>query len=116
MTRRYPVGRLKDMLLRRGEKIYPRQIKEFLYHHPAIAEVQVFGVPDNRYGEEICAWIVLKPGASFTDTELRDFRCGQIAHLKGPRHIRLVNALPMTVTGKAQKFMMRKAIVRVRRW
>ncbi|MEO8543265.1 MAG: AMP-binding protein [Burkholderiaceae bacterium] len=106
------VGRLKDMLIRGGENIYPREIEEYLYRHPAIAEVQVFGVPDNRYGEEICAWVVLKSGSSLTDTELRDFCRGQIAHFKVPRHIRFVDALPMTVTGKAQKFVMRATMVK----
>ena len=106
------VGRIKDMVIRGGENIYPREIEEFLYRHPAIAEVQVFGVPDNRYGEEICAWVVLKPGASLTDTELRDFCRGQIAHFKVPRHVRFVDALPMTVTGKAQKFVMRQEMVK----
>jgi len=106
------VGRLKDMLIRGGENIYPREVEEFLYRHPAVAEVQVFGVPDVRYGEEICAWVVLKSGASVTDTELRDFCRGQIAHFKVPRHIRFVDALPMTVTGKAQKFVMREAMVK----
>ena len=106
------VGRLKDMLIRGGENIYPREIEEFLYRHPAIAEVQVFGVPDTRYGEEICAWVVLKPGATLSDTGLRDFCRGQIAHFKVPRHIRFVGVLPMTVTGKAQKFVMREAMVK----
>ena len=106
------VGRLKDMLIRGGENIYPREIEEFLYRHPDIAEVQVFGVPDNRYGEEVCAWVVLKPGASVTDTELRDFCRSQIAHFKVPRHIRFVDVLPMTVTGKAQKFVMREVMVK----
>ncbi len=106
------VGRLKDMLIRGGENVYPREIEEFLYRHPAVAEVQVFGVPDKKYGEEICAWVVLKPGASITDTELRDFCRGQIAHFKVPRHIRFVDALPMTVTGKAQKFVMREVMVK----
>ena len=106
------VGRLKDMLIRGGENIYPREIEEFLYRHPAVAEVQVFGVPDKRYGEEICAWVVLKPGASLTDTELRDFCRGQIAHFKVPKHVRFVDALPMTVTGKAQKFVMREVMVK----
>ena len=106
------VGRLKDMLIRGGENIYPREIEEFLYRHPAIAEVQVFGVPDNRYGEEICAWVLLKPGTTVTVADLRDFCRGQIAHFKVPRHIRFVNALPMTVTGKAQKFVMREAMVK----
>jgi len=106
------VGRLKDMLIRGGENIYPREVEEFLYRHPAVADAQVFGVPDTRYGEEICAWVVLKPGASITDAELRDFCRGQIAHFKVPRHIRFVEALPMTVTGKAQKFVMREAMVK----
>ena len=106
------VGRLKDMLIRGGENIYPREIEEFLYSHPAVSEVQVFGVPDSRYGEEVCAWVVLKAGARVTEDELRDFCKGQIAHYKVPRYVRLVDSLPMTVTGKAQKFVMRNAMVK----
>ena len=105
------VGRVKDMLIRGGENVYPREVEEFLFRHPAVAQVQVFGVPDAKYGEEVCAWVVLKPGASATETELRSFCQDQIAHYKVPRHVRFVNEIPMTVTGKAQKFVMRKAMV-----
>ncbi|MGE4404320.1 AMP-binding protein [Pseudomonas sp.] len=102
------VGRLKDMVIRGGENLYPREIEEFLYRHPAIRDVQVFGVPDNRFGEELCAWIVLKTGATLDETGLRAFCAGQIAHYKVPRYIRFVDDYPMTVTGKAQKFLMRE--------
>jgi fatty-acyl-CoA synthase len=105
------VGRLKDMLIRGGENIYPREIEEFLYGHPSIAEVQVFGVPDSKYGEEICAWVVPKSGAHVSEDAIRDYCRGRIAHYKVPRYIRLVEALPMTVTGKAQKFVMRNAMI-----
>jgi len=101
-------GRIKDMVIRGGENIYPREIEEFLYRHPAIQEVQVFGVPDTRYGEELCAWVKLRPGESLTAEEVRDFCCDQIAHYKVPRHIRFVDEFPMTVTGKVQKFIMRE--------
>ena len=106
------VGRLKDMVIRGGENIYPREIEEFLYRHPAVAEVQVFGVPDARYGEEICAWVVPKSGAVITPEALLVFCKGQIAHYKLPRHIRIVETLPMTVTGKAQKFVMRDLMIK----
>jgi fatty-acyl-CoA synthase len=99
------------MLIRGGENIYPREIEEFLYGHPSITEVQVFGVPDSRYGEEICAWIVLKPGAKVSEDAIRDYCRGRIAHYKVPRYVRFVEALPMTVTGKAQKFVMRDAMI-----
>lgn len=105
------VGRLKDMLIRGGENIYPREIEEFLYGHPSIAEVQVFGVPDSKYGEEICAWVVPRSGAHVSEDAIRDYCRGRIAHYKVPRYIRVVEALPMTVTGKAQKFVMRKAMI-----
>jgi len=105
------VGRLKDMLIRGGENIYPREIEEFLCGHPSISEVQVFGIPDSRYGEEICAWVVLKPGTDISVDAIRDYCRGQIAHYKVPRYVRFVKALPMTVTGKAQKFVMRKAMI-----
>jgi fatty-acyl-CoA synthase len=105
------VGRVKDMLIRGGENVYPREVEEFLFRHPAVAQVQVFGVPDLKYGEEVCAWIVLKPGASCTEEEIRAFCRDQIAHYKVPRWVRFVPELPMTVTGKAQKFVMRKAMV-----
>ncbi|WP_436643305.1 AMP-binding protein [Microbaculum sp. FT89] len=102
------VGRVKDMVIRGGENIYPREIEEFLYRHPKIAEVQVFGVPDEKYGEELAAWIVLQPGESAGEDEIRDYCRGAIAHYKVPRYIRFKDALPMTVTGKPQKFLMRE--------
>ena len=105
------VGRVKDMLIRGGENVYPREVEEFLFRHPQISQVQVFGVPDARYGEEVCAWVVLKPGEQCTEDDIRAFCRDQIAHYKVPRYVRFVPELPMTVTGKAQKFMMRKAMV-----
>jgi len=101
------VGRAKDMLIRGGENVYPREIEEFLFRHPKVQSVQVFGVPDEKYGEEICAWIVAKPGQSCTEEEIRDFCRDQIAHYKVPRYIRFVSDMPMTITGKVQKFVMR---------
>ncbi|MEM9531482.1 MAG: AMP-binding protein [Pseudomonadota bacterium] len=94
------VGRIKDMIIRGGENIYPREVEEYLYTHPAVSEVQVFGVPDPKMGEEVCAWIQLRPGESLTADEVRMFCDGQIAHFKVPRHIRFVDEYPMTVTGK----------------
>ncbi len=105
------VGRVKDMVIRGGENISPREIEEFLYRHPAVSAVQVFGVPDERYGEEICAWIVLQPGKHATEEEIRAFCKDQIAHYKVPRYVRFRAELPMTVTGKAQKFLMREAMI-----
>jgi fatty-acyl-CoA synthase len=102
------VGRIKDMLIRGGENIFPREIEEFLYTHPDIDEVEVFGVPDRKYGEEVCAWIRLKPGAKVTADDVRDFCREKIAHYKIPRHVRFVDSFPMTVTGKVQKFVMRE--------
>jgi fatty-acyl-CoA synthase len=104
------VGRIKDMVIRGGENIYPREIEEFLYRHPAVQDVQVVGVPDAKYGEELCAWIVLKPGQTTTDVELREFCKGKIAHYKVPKYMRFVNEFPMTVTGKIQKFKIRDAM------
>ena len=106
------VGRVKDMVIRGGENIYPREIEEFLFRHPKVAAVQVFGVPDARYGEELAAWIILRSGQACTDDEIRDFCRDQIAHYKVPRYIRFVESLPVTVTGKAQKFVMREAMMR----
>ena len=106
------VGRVKDMLIRGGENVYPREIEEFLYTHPKVQAVQVFGVPDPRFGEEICAWIVLKPGQSATADEIRSFCQGRIAHFKVPRHLRFVPEFPLTATGKAQKFVMRDQMMR----
>jgi fatty-acyl-CoA synthase len=105
------VGRIKDMIIRGGENVYPREIEEFLYTHPQIADVQVIGVPDERYGEELMAWVVLRPGASLTEDALRDFCRGQIAHFKIPRYVKFVDDFPMTVTGKVQKFKMRDAAI-----
>ena len=101
------VGRIKDLVIRGGENIYPREIEEFLYRHPKVQDVQVVGLPDKRYGEELCAWIIAKPGQSVTADEIRDFCKGQIAHYKVPRYIQFVTAFPMTVTGKIQKFKIR---------
>jgi fatty-acyl-CoA synthase len=106
------VGRVKDMLIRGGENVYPREVEEFLYNHPKVQEVQVFGVPDVRFGEEVACWIVPKPGQTVTDDEIRSFCQGQIAHYKIPRYVRMVEALPMTVTGKPQKFVMREAMMK----
>jgi fatty-acyl-CoA synthase len=108
------VGRIKDMIIRGGENVYPREIEEFLYTHPAIADVQVIGVPDERYGEEVCAWIVLREGARLTEEELKEFCRGEIARFKIPRYVRFVDGFPMTVTGKIQKFKMRELEVEQR--
>jgi fatty-acyl-CoA synthase len=104
------VGRIKDMVIRGGENIYPREIEEFLYRHPAIQDVQVVGVPDAKYGEELCAWVIVKPGQTPDEEAVRAFCKGQIAHYKVPRYIRFVDAFPMTVTGKIQKFKIREAM------
>jgi fatty-acyl-CoA synthase len=104
------VGRIKDMIIRGGENVYPREIEEFLYRHPKIQDVQVFGVPDPRYGEEIAVWIKIRSGETLTADEIRDFCRDQIAHYKVPRHIRFVDEFPLTVTGKVQKFIMRERL------
>ena len=101
------VGRIKDMIIRGGENIYPREVEEFLYQHPAISEVQVFGVPDEKMGEEVCAWIQLNDGFDLSDEDVKAYCRDQITHFKIPRHIRFVTEYPMTVTGKIQKFIMR---------
>jgi fatty-acyl-CoA synthase len=101
------VGRLKDMLIRGGENIYPREIEEFLYAHPAIADVQVFGVPDNKFGEEVCAWIRLAEGCELSAEEVREYCRARIAHYKVPRYVEFVDDFPMTITGKIQKYLMR---------
>jgi fatty-acyl-CoA synthase len=105
------VGRLKDMVIRGGENVYPREVEEFLYTHPAIADVQVFGVPDPRYGEELCAWIKLREGAVLSEDEVVAFCRGSIAHYKAPKYVRFVQEFPMTVTGKVQKFLMRQTMI-----
>jgi fatty-acyl-CoA synthase len=101
------VGRIKDMIIRGGENIYPREIEEFLYTHPSIAEAQVFGIPDDRMGEQVCAWIQLHANESLTEEDVKHFCRDQIAHYKIPFYVRFVDAYPMTVTGKIQKFVMR---------
>jgi len=105
------VGRIKDMVIRGGENVYPREIEEFLYRHPKIQDVQVIGVPDKRYGEEICAWIRLHEGVTATPEEILTFCQGQIAHYKIPRYIKFVDVFPMTVTGKVQKYAMREQMI-----
>jgi len=104
-------GRVKDMICRGGENIYPREIEEFLFTHPDVAQAQVFGIPDDTYGEVVCAWLVLRDGGAATGDDIRRFCKGQIAHYKLPLHIRFKEELPMTVTGKPQKFIMRDAMV-----
>jgi fatty-acyl-CoA synthase len=105
------VGRIKDMVIRGGENVYPREIEEFLYRHPKIQDVQVVGVPDPRYGEELCAWIRLRDGEAASAEEIRSFCQGQIAHYKIPRYVKFVDGFPMTVTGKIQKFLMRQQMI-----
>jgi fatty-acyl-CoA synthase len=105
------VGRVKDMLIRGGENVYPREVEEYLLRHPAIQDVQVFGVPDAKYGEEVCAWVVVRRGHALDEAAVRDFCRGQIAHYKVPRYVRIVEQFPLTATGKAQKFEMRKAMM-----
>ena len=104
-------GRIKDMVIRGGENIYPREVEEFLYAHPAIEDVQVIGVPDARFGEELCAWVKLRPGEALSLEELRQFCTGKIAHYKIPRYLRISDDFPMTVTGKVQKYKMREVTV-----
>src|SRR5262245_37534425 len=100
------------MIIRGGENVYPREIEEFLYSHPRIQDVQVIGVPDEKYGEEIMAWVKLREGQAATEEEIRDYCRGKIAHYKVPRYVRFVEAFPMTVTGKVQKFLMREESVK----
>ena len=105
------VGRLKDLVIRGGENVYPREIEEFLYRHPKVQDVQVIGVPDQKYGEEVCAWIKLRDGEQATAEEIREFCKGQIAHYKIPRYVEFVPEFPMTITGKIQKFVMREQTI-----
>jgi fatty-acyl-CoA synthase len=103
------VGRIKDMVIRGGENVYPREIEEFLYAHPDIEDVQVIGVPDEKYGEELCAWIKLRSGADPLDADaVRAFATGKLAHYKIPRYVLVVDEFPMTVTGKIRKVQMRE--------
>jgi fatty-acyl-CoA synthase len=105
------VGRIKDMVIRGGENVYPREVEEFLYSHPAIEDVQVIGVPDEKYGEELCAWVKLREGAQLTQEQVRDYCRSRIAHYKVPRYVRFTAEFPMTVTGKVQKFRMRETSI-----
>jgi len=98
-------------VIRGGENVYPREIEEFLYGHPAVQDVQVIGVPDERYGEEVMAWIILKPGHAASQDEIREFCRGKIAHYKVPRYVTFTDGFPMTITGKIQKFKMREMAV-----
>jgi fatty-acyl-CoA synthase len=108
-------GRLKDMIIRGGENIYPREVEEFLYSHPKVADVQVVGLPDLKLGESVAAWIRLKAGESASEDEVREFCKGRIAHYKIPQYIRFVDAFPMTVTGKIQKYLIRQMEIKDRR-
>jgi len=105
------VGRIKDLVIRGGENIYPREVEEFLYRHPAIVDVQVFGVPDQRFGEELCAWIKVRTGETLTEDDVKAYCKDQIAHYKIPRYVRFVDQFPMTVTGKMQKYLMREQMI-----
>jgi fatty-acyl-CoA synthase len=107
------VGRIKDMIIRGGENIYPREVEEFLYTHPDIVDVQVIGVPDERYGEELVAWVRLRDGARLTRDDLAAFCRGRIAHFKIPRYVHITDEFPMTVTGKIQKYRMRETSIAV---
>ena len=102
------VGRIKDMIIRGGENVYPREVEEFLYTHPNIVDVQVIGVPDVRYGEQVMAWVQLRDGADTTGEDIKEFCRGSIAHYKVPRYIKFTDTFPMTITGKVQKFKMRE--------
>jgi fatty-acyl-CoA synthase len=107
------VGRSKDMVIRGGENVYPREVEEFLHTHPDVADAQVVGVPDERYGEELCAWLQLRPGAAPIDAAaLREFCAGRLAHFKVPRYVLVVDEFPLTVTGKVRKNVMREESVR----
>lgn len=106
-------GRVKDMIIRGGENVYPREIEEFLYLHEDIQDVQVFGVPDEKYGEEICVWIRLNVGHNLDEEKVKSLCKGQIAHYKIPRYVYFVDEFPMTVTGKIQKFVMRDEAIKI---
>jgi fatty-acyl-CoA synthase len=107
-------GRAKETIIRGGENIFPREIEEYLHHHPKISDVYVFGVPDRRLGETVGAWVRLKPGVEATEDEIRDFCRGKIAYFKIPQYIRFVDSFPMTVTNKVQKYLMRETEIRER--
>jgi fatty-acyl-CoA synthase len=101
-------GRIKDMIIRGGENVYPREVEEYLFTHPDISDVQVIGVPDSIYGEEVMAWVTLRADAVVTEEDIKDFCRGNIAHFKIPRYVKFVQCFPVTVTGKVQKFRMRE--------
>lgn len=105
------VGRIKDIIIRGGENIYPREVEEFLFRHPEIRDVQIVGVPDHKYGEVVCAWIILRADSELTAEEIRTFCEGQIAHYKIPHHVKFVDQFPMTVTGKIQKYIIRERMM-----
>jgi fatty-acyl-CoA synthase len=104
-------GRIKDMVIRGGENIYPREIEEFLFTHPAVEQSAVVGIPDPKFGEELCAWIKLKQGAAATEDEIREYCRSKLARYKVPRYIRFVDVFPQTVTGKIQKFKIRERMI-----
>ena len=106
------VGRIKDLVIRGGENIYPREVEEFLYKHPGIRDVAVFGIPDETFGERLCAWIIPQEAAALTAADITSFCAGQIAHYKIPAEIRFVSEFPMTITNKVQKFIMREQMMR----
>lgn len=105
------VGRIKDMIIRGGENVYPREIEEFLFSHPDIVDASVIGVPDPKFGEEIAAWIKIKPGSNLTEDAIKEYCKGKIAHYKIPRYVKITDSFPMTVTGKIQKYIMRQQSV-----
>jgi fatty-acyl-CoA synthase len=105
------VGRSKDMVIRGGENVYPREVEEFLHTHPAVLEASVIGVPDDRYGEELMAWIRVREGQTLTEDEIRDYCKDRIAHFKRPRYVKFADEFPMTVTGKVQKYKMREQAI-----
>ncbi len=109
------VGRVKDMIIRGGENIFPREIEDFIFRHPDVREVQVFGIPDDLLGEVVCAWIIGREGSGLSAEDVRRFCDGNISHFKIPAHIRIVADMPMTVTGKPQKFRMREEMIRILR-
>jgi fatty-acyl-CoA synthase len=105
-------GRIKDIVIRGGENVYPREVEEYIYTHPDIADVQVIGVPDQKYGEELMAWIVMRPAAEpLTSEQVREFCSGRLAHYKIPRYVHIVDGFPMTITGKIRKVEMRERAV-----
>ncbi len=105
------VGRIKDMIIRGGENVYPREIEEYLYTHPDIVAAEIIGVPDEHYGEQVMAWVTTRPEANLTEEDVREFCRGQIAHFKVPAHVAFIDEYPMTVTGKIQKFKLREMAI-----